>query len=277
MGILAHWFQKRINVAYSLMGAGSSVGGTVFPIAVRNLIERVGFPWTMRILGFIILVLMGITCLTVDRRLPSKKKSGPFFSLDAFKFVPYTLYSISALINWLGLYTVLTYIDVSAAHVGVSENFSFYLLPIANSGSAFGRITGGILADRIGQLNVMIPATLIAGVMTYVWPLAKTAPSNVAIAVLYGFFSGVYASLVATPIVAMGERRDVGQRIGMAFIFLGVGALAGPPISGAIYDATGGYKWVGIYAGTTVEIGVILMLTARYFLVRNSSARIARI
>lgn len=63
--------------------------------------------------------------------------------------------------------------------------------------------------------------------------------------------SGVYASLVAQPIVPMGERWDVGTRVGMAFTLLALGALAGPPISGAINVATGGYTAVGFYAGTS--------------------------
>lgn len=50
---------------------------------------------------------------------------------------------------------VLTYIDVSATHVGISEDFSFYLVSIANAGSGIGRIGGGILADRFGEPSVL--------------------------------------------------------------------------------------------------------------------------
>ena len=35
----------------------------------------------------------------------------------------------------------------------------------------------------------------------------------------------------------------------MYFTVMALGAIAGPPISGAINVATGGYKAVGIYAG----------------------------
>ena len=49
---------------------------------------------------------------------------------------------------------VLTYIDVSAAFVGIDENFSFYLVSIANAGSFVGRLAGGILADRYGTSRV---------------------------------------------------------------------------------------------------------------------------
>jgi MFS transporter, MCT family, solute carrier family 16 (monocarboxylic acid transporters), member 10 len=58
--------------------------------------------------------------------------------------------------------------------------------------------------------------------------------------------------MLAAPIVEMGETHDVGLRMGMYFTVIAVGALAGPPISGAINQATGGYKAVGYYAGTLI-------------------------
>lgn len=59
----------------------------------------------------------------------------------------------------------------------------------------------------------------------------------------------MFVSLLAAPIVEMGETHDVGLRMGMYFTILALGALAGPPISGAINQSTGGYKDVGYYAG----------------------------
>ena len=56
--------------------------------------------------------------------------------------------------------------------------------------------------------------------------------------------------MLAAPIIEMGERHDVGVRLGMYWTILAMGALAGPPISGAINAATGGYTAVGWYAGT---------------------------
>lgn len=47
---------------------------------------------------------------------------------------------------------MLTYIDVSAASDGIDNNFAFYLVSIANGTSFFGRMIGGILADKIGEL-----------------------------------------------------------------------------------------------------------------------------
>lgn len=51
------------------------------------------------------------------------------------------------------------------------------------------------------------------------------------------------------PAIALGDVSDVGRRVGMASTILAFGALLGPPISGAINSASGGYQAVGYYAG----------------------------
>ena len=43
MGIISHWFKKRRGVALGLTATGSSIGGTIFPIATKRLINEVGF------------------------------------------------------------------------------------------------------------------------------------------------------------------------------------------------------------------------------------------
>ncbi|KAI0732188.1 MFS general substrate transporter [Fomitopsis betulina] len=265
MGILPHWFKRKLGVAYGLTATGSSLGGVVFPIAVRNLINEVGFKWTMRIIGFILIFLLGICNATTERRLPPKKALGPAINLRAFKSPTYSFYCAAAFVNFLGLYTVLTYINISAEGSKVPANLQFYLLSIANAGSMIGRIGGGFLADKYGPLNIITPANVVAAIMTYAWPFVNDTAGFIIIAVIYGLASGVFVSLIASPIVRMGEVKDVGTRVGMAFTLLALGAVAGPPISGAIETATGGYKAVGYYAGSAVICASILLCISRYY------------
>jgi hypothetical protein len=49
--------------------------------------------------------------------------------------------------------------------------------------------------------------------------------------------------------IALGDSTDFGRRTITYLTVLSLCSLAGPPISGAIYHATGGYSVVGIYAG----------------------------
>jgi MCP family monocarboxylic acid transporter-like MFS transporter 10 len=66
-----------------------------------------------------------------------------------------------------------------------------------------------------------------------------------------------------------GDASDVGRRVGMFMSILALGALAGPPISGAINKATGGFEAVGFYAGSVVLLGMVMMVSARWLMLRR--------
>ncbi|EIW84681.1 MFS general substrate transporter [Coniophora puteana RWD-64-598 SS2] len=264
LGVVSHWFKKKRGLALGITALGSSAGGTVFPVAAQNLLPMVGFKWTMRIFGFILIGCLGVGNLLIDRRLPPIPVKGGLLNLAAFRNKAYTMYCLSGLMTFLGLYTVLTYIPVSATLVGVSPNFALYLVAIANASSALGRILAGYFADRVGAITIMTPFTVVAGVLTFAWPFARTQGSLIAVAVIYGGSCGAYVSLCSAPAILMGETGDVGRRVGMFFTISAVGAVAGPPISGAINSATGGFEDVGWYAGGTVMLSAVMLLATKY-------------
>ncbi|KAG6828900.1 hypothetical protein H0H92_006351, partial [Tricholoma furcatifolium] len=248
ISVIGHWFKRRRGLALAFNAVGSSLGGTIFPIVTKQLIAHVGFQWTMRILGFIILFFTGFANVVLARRLPPKVVAGGVFNLPALKSPPFALYCISVTVSFLGMYTVLTFIDISADAVGVSSDFSFYLVSIANAASGVGRLATGAIVDKTGPVNIGIPFTVVAALVTYLWPLATTKGSLIAIAVLYGLSSAPYVSTFAMPAYAFGNIEDVGRRSGMIMTFAAFGALAGPPISGAINQSSGGFSKVGYYA-----------------------------
>lgn len=55
VGLPNQWFRKRRGLAVGLAIGGSSVGGVIWPIVVNQLLNHdgVGYPWTMRTIGFI--------------------------------------------------------------------------------------------------------------------------------------------------------------------------------------------------------------------------------
>ena len=54
---------------------------------------------------------------------------------------------------------VLTYVDVSAASIGISSSFSFYFVAIANAGSLLGRYVAGYMSDRLGKTKLFITSS----------------------------------------------------------------------------------------------------------------------
>ncbi|KAI0263904.1 MFS general substrate transporter [Gloeopeniophorella convolvens] len=262
---VAHWFKRRRKPALSVFAFGSPLGGAVFPILFRNLHIAVGFKWAMRTIAFIHILTLGVANLTLKRRLPPKLVPGGLLNLKQFKDPAYTVYCLSGFTTFLGLYTMLTFINASAQSQGASGALTFYYVSIANAGSAAGHLAIGLIANRFGPLTVIIPATFLAGILTYVWPFVRGEAALVTVSLLYGMFSGAYAGFMLAPMMALGETSDVGRRTGMYLTALAPGELVGPPISGAINRATEGFEAVGIYAGSAVMIAVVLLTLSRYY------------
>jgi MFS transporter, MCT family, solute carrier family 16 (monocarboxylic acid transporters), member 10 len=97
----------------------------------------------------------------------------------------------------------------------------------------------------------MVPFTFLAAVVTYFWPFSKVEIELIFVAIVYGFSSGVYVAVLPAPVFAMGPVEETGGRLGTLMTILAPGALAGPPISGAIYARTGRFAEVGYFAGSS--------------------------
>ncbi|KAI1794304.1 MFS general substrate transporter [Ganoderma leucocontextum] len=266
--VMTHWFKKRLGLAYAFMYAGAGIGGCIFPVIFKALLQRMSFPWTMRILAFITLGLLAVTNLTITRRLPPKQDRSPLINLAEFKNPTYSLYVLSLFINALALFTALTYLTISAAKAGIDANMSFALLSIANAASTLGRIAAGLLADLYGPLTVLMSAALMSAVMTYAWPFAKDVAGFAVIAALVGMSTGAIIATLVYPFTRMGPVSDVGVRIGMGLTVMSIGILAGPPISGAIVDATGSFRNVGYYAGSMLALSAVFMFVVRHLTIR---------
>ncbi|KAF8753498.1 Monocarboxylate [Rhizoctonia solani] len=250
IAVVSHWFQKRRGLAFGIIASGASIGGTVIPITVRKLIPLIGFQWAMRVIGFIELAVLGTSILTLRRRLPGRKTSGGLLNFQSFLYIPYSLYVLAAVISFLGLYTVLTYLEVYGREgVGIPKEFSIYLIPIANAASLVGRVGSGYVTDKVGPLNTLIPSTLVAGICTFIWPFARSKGALIAVSSVYGIACGTFVGMLPAPVAKMGSPEDVGRRTGMLMTIAATGALAGPPISGAILGKTDSFVAVGLYAG----------------------------
>ncbi|KAG2349997.1 MFS general substrate transporter [Suillus weaverae] len=258
--IISHWFDRKRGLAMSFAAIGASIGSTVFPAAAQNLIPLIGFKWTMRVFGFILLAALGMANILLKRRLPPANVRGGLFNLKALRNTVYAIFCIAGILAFLGLYTELTYISVSAIAIGVSKDFAFYIIAISNGASTFGRLSSGLMADKIGVLNTMTAFTATAGITTFCWPFATNESQLITIAIIYGFSSGGFVSLFAVAAVAMGDMEDAGRRVGMFMSFTAFGAIAGPPISGAISTASGGFA----DAGGIIMCSAGLLLLARY-------------
>ena len=107
-------------------------GGLVFPAIVQQLLPKIGFGWTVRVLGFVMLGLQSVAISFTKPRIPPRK-SGPLLELAAFKEMPYTLFSIGMFLSFWGLYFAFYYVGSFGRDIlGISQKESINNLMIMN-------------------------------------------------------------------------------------------------------------------------------------------------
>jgi MFS family permease len=134
MASVVSWFMRRRAFAFGIMVSGSSLGGVVLPIMMDKMIQSVGFPWMMRTMGFIFLVLLAVACFTVKSRLPPRKQ--PFVFMEyvrGFKDAKLALTALSFFLYAVGMFIPFNYVLLQAEAVGMSPGLIPYLLAILNA------------------------------------------------------------------------------------------------------------------------------------------------
>ncbi len=141
LSLMSTYFTKKRSLAIGIAASGSATGGLIFPAIVQQLLPKIGFPWTVRVLGFVMLVLQAITLSLTRTRLPPRK-SGPLVEWGAFKELPYLLFSIGMFLNFWGLYFAFYYVCISSmvqfGRLG-AKLITLRLVPTAATSSASAR------------------------------------------------------------------------------------------------------------------------------------------
>ena len=266
ISLVGTYFDRNRTVALCILASGSGTGGLVYPTIARQLLPQIGFPWTVRIMGFMMLVVGSVYCSLLKPRLPPRK-SGPMFEFSAFKEPPYSLFLIGIFMIGLGQYFAFYYISSFAVDVlKVSYATSVNVLLVLNGVGILGRLIPSYFADKYtGPYNVLIPFCFISSIVLFFWPLVHTQGGLYAWAVCYGFFvagfQGIFPAVLTTLTKDMSR---VGTRNGMGFAIMGVGTLVGPPIAGALIQSHGGsYLAAQMFGGVTVLIGSCVLVIGR--------------
>lgn len=273
VAIIPQYFTRRKALANGFAASGSAFAGVIYPIAFRQLLQRLSFGWSVRVLGFMVIVtgILPAICIRPCLPPPPKEKRRKPLKIDFKPFVnepAYGFYTLALFFCLGAQYTPVFFIQdyVQSKHI-MSSDLATYLLPILNAWSVIGRIAPNVIADRVGGVNVLIPCMTVAAILTFCWIAITTAVGSFVFVSIYGFFIGsilsmpafVISSLCPDPVVA-------GTRMGTAFAVSSFGILAGPPVAGAILESG---SWLGLqlFAGALLILALSVLAFVRFWVV----------
>jgi hypothetical protein len=128
---VSHFFNRRRGNATGIAATGGAIGGIVFPLLLQSLIPRIGFIWSTRVMGFIILFFCIIANSLIASRLPpglAGRSPHPDFKILMKPAFAITVLGVF-LIEW-ALFIPLTYITSYALEQGYSQSFAYQILPM---------------------------------------------------------------------------------------------------------------------------------------------------
>ncbi|KAB8556635.1 hypothetical protein FH972_025671 [Carpinus fangiana] len=264
VAIISTYFTTKLALAIGIAASGSSFGGVIYPIVLHRLVAQVGFPWAVRIIGFMVLVTLAVPNIVLKMRVkPGAKRA--LVDWTAFREAPFVVYTLGSTIGFCGLYVFFFYIQYYSISTGITnDNLGFYLLAILNSASIFGRILPNFIADYTGPLNIITPCAAIAGLLTLCLMATHSLAGIIIQCLFYGFFSGTFVSLPPTVLVTLTKNRAlIGTRMGMCFSINSIGLLIGTPIAGAILGSNNNFTGIWIFGGVMALSSAIIMSAAR--------------
>ncbi|KAF7506644.1 hypothetical protein GJ744_011576 [Endocarpon pusillum] len=266
VSLVSVYFLKNRSLAIGFCASGSATGGLVFPAMAERLLPRVGFAWTVRAIGFVMLSTMVLCAVFLRPRLPPRR-SGPIVEWSAFRERPYALFSFAMFFIFWGIYIGFYFVgSFGKDELGVSQSTAIQLLLLMNGVGLFGRLIPNYYADKsIGPLNAIIPFAAISCLLLYCWVAVHSVAGLWAFAVTYGIFAaGIQSLFPATLTSLTSDPKRAGVRMGMVFSLVSFAVLTGPPIAGALISLAGGrYVYAQIFAGSSMVAGVATLLAAR--------------
>ena len=291
MGCVAHWFMERRGLATGIAFIGGGFGGVLFPLMIQSLLPHVGWGWSIRILGFVLLVLCAISAAFCRSRVPPRKGAAttwretlpdPQIFIDGTGAMAAT--TAGVLLTDMAYFIPITYVPSyyidrkylshKEAFTG-SAAFAYQLLAILNAASCVGRYAAGDLADRFGRYNTMIVSLFLCTVSVLCFWLVDILVPNldndallIVFVLLFGFVSGSNVSLTPICLGQLCETQEYGRYYASCFTVVAFGVLVSIPIAGSLLDAveaTGKERYWGaaLFAGLSYVASFLCFVWVR--------------
>ncbi len=162
-----------------------------------------------------------------------------------------------------GIFVPINYLPSEAVAMGMTEDLAQYLVAIFNAASLFGRLTAGFMSDKLGKYNTFTISCGIAGVAVLaLWIPGTSQSATIAFAVIFGFFSGAYVSLIGALVAQISPLPEIGFRTGISFLMSSIPALVGSPVAGAILDNSG-WPSLKVFGGVFILFGTVVVFGCR--------------
>uniref|UniRef100_UPI0037E7977A monocarboxylate transporter 2-like n=1 Tax=Semicossyphus pulcher TaxID=241346 RepID=UPI0037E7977A len=207
--------------------------------------------------------------LTEEHQSESQGCMGKFIDLSLFRHRGFLIYLTGNVVMFFGFFAPVVFLAPYAKHLGIDEYSAAFLLSIFALVDMFIRPATGLL----GNTKLVRPriqyffsfAVSYNGVCHLLCPLADGYAGLVVYAVFFGLAFGMVSALLFEVLMDLVGAHRFSSAVGLVTIIECGPVLLGPPISGALVDIFGDYKYMYYACGVFMLVPGIFFFIMHYY------------
>lgn len=199
----------------------------------------------------------------------SQKCIHKFIDVSLFKHRGFLIYLVGNVVMFFGFFAPVVFLAPYAKHQGIDEYSAAFLLSIFALADMFIRPATGF----IGNTKWVRPkiqyffafAVSYNGICHLLCPLLYGYKGLVVYAVFFGFAFGMLSALLFEVLMDLVGAQRFSSAVGLVTIIECGPVLLGPPISGALVDIFGDYKYMYYACGVFMLVPGIFFFIMHYY------------
>ena len=264
LSTIARWFDKRRGLMTGLVKTGTAIGQVTVPPIAAFLIAWLGWRYGMFSLGIAagVILLLAASMMRLPSENDTLERAAGTFAGSTFQEAKRnpTFWKLCAVqfLFFPTLMSVPTHLAVHGQDLGMEAKTAALLLSVMGASSIAGRLSIGLIADRMG--GKMAYSTALFGLLASLVALCvvEDHATLFALIALYGFSHGSLFVVVSPTVSRYFGMRSHGSIFGTVLFFGTIGGAFGPVMTGWVFDQFGSYT--PAFAALGLAAGLALLL-----------------
>jgi MFS family permease len=275
LSTITRWFVRRRGAMTGVVKVGTGVGQLLVPVIAAALIAAFGWRNAAFIIGMASMVIL-VAVAQLMRRDPRSQGQHPdgiavegapapagaeetgMSVAEAAGTRQFWILCAAQLTIFFCLLTVMIHIVPHATDLGVAPAVAATILSTIGGASIAGRLTIGMLADRLGGRRSLAVCFLILLSSFGLLQFAESTWMLFLFALVYGFAHGGFFTVMSPTLAEFFGTGSHGVIFGVVLFCGTIGGAAGPLLAGTLFDTTGSYETVFLILTGFCLLGLIL-------------------
>ncbi len=274
LSVIARWFKRRRGQMTGFIKSGTAVGQIIMPLIAATLIAQVGWRMAFLVIGTVGAVALVVVAQFMRRDPPPAvlAAQSEADASDAWEGIDYlsarktrqfwTMCAIQ-LAYFQTLVTVPLHVAVHAQDLGLSQTVAASVLSTIAACSIAGRLTIGMLIDRIGVKRGYLIGLIPLLISLLMLRVIEDPNMLFVFAVIYGIGHGGCFTVVSPAVAEYFGMKSHGSIFGVVLFFGTIGAAVGPWVAGWIFDTRGSYNVAWLSLAALVGLAILMVLTLK--------------